>query len=166
MARGSSNRRSAVGSSAGRQTSFANEADYTPDDLGSLLDPLAPAQPLGPSVTGNIADTSDDRFWHPDPSPFRLPRSVRIGVPGLYTVEFHRRPVISYSKPIYAHRGLPKGLQIPVGLKTESPLFVKKCISRKIRRQVIFAKEKLFRTRSKGSGAKTRHRDRWSSVSC
>lgn len=165
MARGSSSRRSAAGSSGVSQSTITTP-NAPADELDALLDPLAPAQPLGPSVTGNIADTEDDRFWHPDESPLRLARSVRIGVPGLYTVEFHRRPVIAYSKPIYAHRGLPKGLQVPVGLKTESPLFVKKCIGRKIRREVIFAKEKLFRTRSKGSGAKTRHRDRWSSVSC
>lgn len=83
----------------------------------------------------------DRRFWHPDPER----GAVEIG--GRWArVVVHSRPVVARSRALSAwglsDRGLPVGLQVPVGLRFESPFRVLTCLRRKIRRQVIFARRK------------------------
>lgn len=119
------------------------------DPLRSLLSPLAPSSPVFELDRSLLEDVSDDRVWHPDPDR----GAVTIG--GNWArVVVHPRPFVARTKPVYAWKGLPVGLQPPVGLKYESPLNVVKCVRRKIRRSVIFA----LKRNKKGSGAARRRK--------
>lgn len=91
----------------------------------------------------------DLRLWHPDPER----GAVEVG--GRWAkVVVHSRPVVARSRALsswgLSDRGLPVGLQVPVGLRFESPFRVLTCMRRKIRRQVIFARRKA------GKGVKRR----------
>lgn len=114
-----------------------------------LRDPTALFQPL-----------DDGRYWHPDPDQGAL----TIG--GRYArVIVHQRPLVARSKALSSWiggKGLPIGLQVPVGVKFESPYRVLTCVRRKVRRAVVFARGKA------GKGVKKRRpRRTWrSNVVC
>lgn len=102
-----------------------------------------------------------DTRRHDPTTPRKARTSFTIGG-NLARVVVHKRPWIAYSKPIWAYRGIPVGLQPPVGVMFESPFRVIRCLRRKIRRNVIFALRK-FR---KGAGAKHRRRNYDSNIRC
>lgn len=138
-------------------------ATYTPpqDPLADVLRPFysTPAR-LFDDVATPFTDFEDGRTFSPDVN--NKPRRAVVigGRPARLVV--HKRPIIAYGQPIYAYRGLPKSVQVPVGVKFESPLRVIRCLRRKIRRNVIFALNK----RRKGAGAKRRRRNEYSNVGC
>lgn len=143
MARGRAGRQSRA-SDASR---VANAPTLTPFSALSTL--------LGPAP---LLELEDGRQWHPDPD------RGALSVGGRYArVVVHKRPLVAYSRPIYAKRGLPAGFQVPVGTMFESPFRVITCLRRKIRREIIFARNKA------GSGVRRRRprpRDWKSNVSC
>lgn len=99
----------------------------------------------------------DRRAWGPDPER----GAVTFG--GQYArVVVHSRPVIARSNSVFTARGYPVGVQVPVGVRFESPFKVITCVRRKVRRQIMFAKRKA------GYGQKQRKpRRNWrSDVSC
>lgn len=99
------------------------------------------AVPIRPARLPSLSLHEDLRLWHPDPDR----GAVQIG--GRWAkVVVHSRPVVARSRALSAwglvDKGLPVGLQVPVGLRFESPFRVITCLRRKIRRQVIFARRK------------------------
>lgn len=124
--------------------------------LPSLPSRWVPAEPLA-----DLREVEDFREWHPDPDH----GAVTLG--GNWArVVVHPRPFVARSKPIYAWRGLPVGLQPPVGLKFESPLKVVTCVRRKVRREVIHALAKLRKKKKPGRGG-AKHRRTWrSEIKC
>lgn len=127
------------------------------DLLGSLLERVSmPPAVAEPSVT-NLADVEDGRLWHPDPEQGALTIGGRFA-----QVVVHKRPIVSRSNTIWSASGLPVGVQVPVGVRFESPLKVITCVRRKVRRQIMFA------TGRSGKGVKKRQpRRNWrSNVSC
>lgn len=154
MARGS--RRSAV------PTATAN---VTRDPLAQLLRPPAmPASNLNP-LPDPLSLLQDNRQWHPldefRPTLAVDQEGMRIGV-GRSAFHVHKRPVIVRSNTLWSARGLPVGLQVPVGTRWESPFKVVTCARRKVRRAVMFARKKV----GLGAKAKVRKRNRNSGVSC
>lgn len=99
----------------------------------------------------------DRRFWHPDPDHGMFTVGGRVA-----RVVVHKRPIIARSNTLWSPRGLPVGIQVPVGLRVESPFKVITCIRRKVRRQIMFA------TGRSGKGVKKRGpRRSWrSNISC
>lgn len=131
-------------------------ANAESDPLVQLLAPT-PAVSVFEATAEPLSLVQDNRVYHPEG-----PRqSVVIGG-RLARVVVHNRPAIAYGKPIYAYRGMPHGLQVPVGTKFESPFRVVRCLRRKIRREVIFA----LRKEKKGAGARKRRRNPDSGVKC
>lgn len=102
-----------------------------------------------------LADVpSDDRRrWHPDgdnrPVLTRSGTiaSVRVG-PASWTV--HKRPVVARG---YFGGVMPKGFQVPIGLKFANEWSVSTCIRRKVRREIIHAKNLVFKVKRRGAGA-------------
>lgn len=97
--------------------------------LGPLLEPPSP-----------LSEVEDRRTWHPDPDhgAFTLGGS-------LASVTVHRRPIIARSKTFSRWgfgRGIPVGVQVPVGIQYAHSFNVINCVRRKVRRQVIFARNK------------------------
>lgn len=125
--------------------------------VSSLANPLSAL--LSPSSLDDLSLSAveDGRSWHPDPEQGALTIGGRFA-----RVVVHSRPVIARSKPIWAWKGMPAGVQVPVGVRFESPFKVITCMRRKIRREVIFALNKG------GKGVKRRRgRRSWrSNVSC
>lgn len=123
----------------------------------------------GPSLDTTLSDLEDGRVWHPDPDRGAISlgnqsiarvvvdnRSIRFGN-NLANWTVHRRPWIAYSQPIWSWRGLPRNLQVPVGVRFESPLKVVTCVRRKVRREVIHALDKVRnKKREKGRGGARR----------
>lgn len=105
--------------------------------LTPLYSPLRLFQPL-----------DDGRYWHPDPD------HGALTVGGRYArIVVHKRPLIARNKALsgwIGGRGVPVGLQVPIGVRFESPYKVLTCIRRKVRREVIFARKKA------GSGVRRR----------
>lgn len=140
-------------------------ANASQDPLAALLRSPAMLRPVYSPVPTPLSLIEDLRQWHPlgDDRPFLAVdrRSVSFSV-GPNSVIVHRRPVISRSNTLWSSRGLPVGVQIPVGVRVESPLKVITCIRRKARRAVMFARRKV------GLGAKrrTRRRNSRSNVGC
>lgn len=81
-----------------------------------------------------LTEVEDRRSWHPDPGR----GAVTIG--GNWArVIVHPRPFVARSRPIWGH-GLPTAVQVPWGVMYESPFRVIRCIRRKVRREVMFAR--------------------------
>lgn len=120
-----------------------------------LLQPSLPS--LRPWRVSSFVDVEDGRSWHPDPER----GAVTVGGRWARLV-VHPRPAVAYSRPLWSWRGTPRGVQVPVGLRFESPLKVITCLRRKVRREVIFARRKA------GAGARSRVRARnWrSEIGC
>lgn len=108
-----------------------------------------------------IPEWDDARRFNPDPDP---PARLRSGTPARFSVAVtpfhtvHGRSAIARSY----YTNMPRGVQVPVGIKFSNPLSVTACIRRKIRREVMFAKG---RTR-KGAGARRHKRNAYSNVRC
>jgi len=125
----------------------ANASSLTRDALSSLLSEPEP-----------LVSVSDGRLWHPEGDD----RPV-LSIGGrVARVVVHKRPIVARSNTLWSASGLPKGLQVPVGLRYESPFFVLTCLRRKVRREIMFAKRKA------GFGKRNRRpRRTWrSDVSC
>jgi len=155
MARGSSTRRSAVS---------VTTANVAQDPLAQLLRPPAlPVTNYNP-LPDPLSLLQDNRVYHPLDE-FRPVLAVdrmgmTIGV-GRTTFNVHKRPIVARANTLWSSRGLPVGLQVPVGTRWESPFKVVTCARRKVRRAVMFARKKV------GLGAKAkRRRNRNSGVSC
>lgn len=108
--------------------------------LGTLSAPLVnPARLFEP--------LDDGRYWHPDPD------HGAMTVGGRYArVVVHSRPLVARSKGISSWiggRGFPVGLEVPIGVRFESPFRVLTCIRRKIRREIIFARNKAGRGKNR-----------------
>lgn len=135
------------------KASVPRVADETLTSLRALSGPfLSPVRLLQP--------LDDGRYWHPDPE------HGALTVGGRYAnVVVHSRPLVARSKTASSWiggRGVPVGVQVPVGVRFESPYKVLTCVRRKIRREVIFARDKA------GRGVKRRQpRRNWrSNVVC
>lgn len=87
------------------------------------------------SSLGSLVDVEDRRTWNPDPGRSAVTIGGRVA-----RVVVHKRPFIAYNRPIWAYRGMPVGVQVPVGVMYESPFFVIRCLRRKVRKAVIFAR--------------------------
>lgn len=113
----------------------------------SVPDPIDYALPTPfPSVSrAYLSDIAADRTS--DPFPDRPRSSRRQDV-----------PLVS-KKP---SRKVPRRLSHAYELNFEAPRYVVQCVRRKNRREVLFAKKKT----GKGSKAKIRRRNAWSSVRC
>lgn len=135
----------------------SNTSAPSRDLLGSLLAPVSMAPPLVPSGHLDLSAVEDGRLWHPDPEQGALTIGGRFA-----QVVVHKRPIVARSNTIWSASGVPVGLQVPVGVRFESPLKVITCVRRKVRRQIIFA------TRRNGKGVRKRQpRRNWrSNVSC
>lgn len=99
----------------------------------------------------------DRRAWEPDPERGALTFGGKYA-----RVIVHSRPVVARANTLFSSRAYPVGLQVPVGVRFESPFKVITCVRRKVRRQIMFAKKKA------GYGKKQRMpRRNWrSNVSC
>lgn len=113
--------------------SRSNTSAPSRDLLGSLLAPVSMATPLA-IPSGHLLDIEDGRLWHPDADHGALTIGGRFA-----HVVVHKRPVIGRANTIWSGRGLPVGVQVPVGIQFESPLKVVTCVRRKVRRQIMFA---------------------------
>lgn len=141
-----------------RQRSRSNTSAMARDPLRSLLMPVTPSLPLARPSLSNLFEVEDLRTWHPDPEQGALTIGGRFAA-----VIVHKRPVIARANTIWSARGLPVGVQVPVGFRFESPFKVITCLRRKVRRGVIFARGKA------GFGVRRRRvgRRSWrSNVSC
>lgn len=146
----------------GFSNSYTPTANSTAALLSGLNAPLLPSRPLLPEF-GPFIEVEDGRTYNPvDPSFRSLTIGGSIARINVAKVVVHKRPVIAYGQPIYAYRGLPRGVQVPVGVKFESPFRVVRCLRRKIRREVIFA----LRKEKKGAGARHRRHNAFSKVGC
>ena len=122
----------ARGRGGSRRTVRDVSTDARRDAIGSLTRSVLPGLFVEPPSPLSIEDR---RFWHPDPDRGAITLGGRFA-----RVVVHKRPPIAFSKSLYAYRGLPRGIQVPVGVRFESPLKVVTCIRRKIRREVILAR--------------------------
>lgn len=114
-----------------------------------------------PFPTRPLTEVEDFRRYDPDPEPAARdhrgrPARFSVAVSPFHTV--HSRSVVARSY----FTGMPRGFQVPVGIKFSNPLSVVACVRRKVRRAVLFAKGK----RHKGSGARHRRRNAYSNVGC
>lgn len=134
MARGRSNRsNSAVGS----RVSHNAPAHRSLSPLEGLTTRL-PSR-----VSTLLSDVEDLRLYHPDPER----GAVTFG--GRYaSVTVHNRPVVARSQRLQRwgfNRGLPVGLQVPVGVQFAHAFNVLTCVRRKVRREVLHARKKTGR---------------------
>lgn len=106
----------------------------------------------------------DGRFFNPDAGYEPAARNFHTGRPARFSVSVspfhtvHGRSVVSRSY----FTGMPRGFQVPVGVKFSNPLSVVACVRRKVRRAVMFAKGKT----RKGSGSRHRRFNSLSNVRC
>lgn len=135
----------------------SNTSARSRETLDSLLSPVSIGPAVEPDLSPVLSDVEDGRVWHPDPDRGALTIGGRFA-----SVVVHSRPVIARSKPIWSWKGLPVGVQVPVGVRFESPLKVVTCLRRKIRRNVIFALDKG----GKGSGKRQPRRTWRSDIKC
>lgn len=134
MARGSRNSSSTARSP---QRSLASLSGLLPS--GRLTIPV-----LGTPRPFNLDEVEDGRLWHPDPDHGALTVGGRWA-----SVVVHKRPIIARSqalKPL-GFRGMPRAIQVPVGVQFHSPFKVITCVRRKTRRMVLFAKRKTGKGR-------------------
>lgn len=122
-----------------------------------LSSPL-PSSPVFPSVfDGPLSELEDRRVWHPDPEQGSLTIGGRFA-----SVTVHQRPLIARSQTFTRlgfGRGIPVGLQVPVGVRFAHSFDVINCVRRKVRRQVLHARRKT------GSGVKRKNpRHTWRSA--
>lgn len=99
----------------------------------------------------------DRRAWDPDPERGALTFGNRYA-----RVIVHPRPVIARANTLFSASAYPVGIQVPVGVRFESPLKVVTCVRRKLRRKIMFAKRKA----GFGQRQKMPRRDWRSNVSC
>lgn len=142
MARGRSN--------SGRMA--ARSQNPTASANNSLSAFLSPS----PAPSLSLSDIEDNRLFTFDP-----PSSMTIGG-RVARVIVHKRPIIARANTIFSARSYPVGLQVPVGIKFESPLKVITCLRRKIRRQIMFVTNKA----GKGVRKRRPRRSYRSTVSC
>lgn len=119
----------------GRSSSRRSKPDVTRDTSRIANDWSLSSLLLRPEP---MTDVEDRRLWSPDVEPSGVTIGGRVA-----RVIVHRRPVVARANTILTPRGLPVGLQVPIGLRYESPLFVLTCLRRKIRREIMFAKRKV-----------------------
>lgn len=122
----------------------------------SLTTLFAPGRSLVTSPV--LSGFEDNRFYHPDPE------HAALTIGGKYaSVTVHERPVLKRSQALrrwgFGGRGVPIGLQVPVGIKFQHPFNVATCVRRKIRRSVLFARNKAGK-----SGRRGRYRRTWKSA--
>lgn len=131
------------------------------DDLTTSLGRFGLLSPSYRPGFPSLVEVEDGRSWHPDPDR----GAVTIG--GRWArVVVHPRPIVARTKPLWAWKGMPIGLQPPVGLRFESPLKVVTCVRRKVRREVIFALDRQRSRKSGGRGGR-RYRRTWrSNIGC
>lgn len=102
------------------------------------------AAPFGFS---SLNEVEDGRLWHPDPD------AGALTIGGRYArVIVHSRPIIKRSQTLskwgITDRGIPIGVQVPVGIKYHNAFNVINCVRRKVRKQVLFARKKTGRGKS------------------
>lgn len=128
----------------------------TRDTNAIANDPLSSLLSSGPALSP-LLEVEDARAWHPDPEQGALTIGGRFA-----RVVVHSRPVVARANTIFSPSSYPVGFQVPVGVRFESPFKVVTCLRRKIRREIMFARNKA------GKGVrKRRPRRSWrSNVSC
>lgn len=127
------------------KSSKRSERDPLEIAIGPMLGPLSPSPLVSPLLPSPLvlSEIEDGRQFHP---------------------EFDSRPALTIggSPTRTVARGKPARLfNVSHRLGFDQPVHVVRCVRRKQRREVLFAKR---RTR-KGSGAR-RHRNQWSNVHC
>lgn len=105
-------------------------------DTSVLSLPSVPARLPSPAFSP-LSEFEDRRAWDPDPERGALTFGGRYA-----RVVVHSRPVIARANRIWSASAYPVGVQVPVGVRFESPFKVITCLRRKIRRGVIFARNK------------------------
>lgn len=130
-----------------RGSSKRGQRDAFDPSLAELLAPPDPLPRLTPVTTfhdfgfGQLSDFEDNRRW----SPFKFSDAVSVG-----------------GNPAPTRRLPPSRWSPPPAIGFDDPRTAIRCVRRKQRREVIFAKNK----RRKGAGARRRRRDFFSNVRC
>lgn len=95
---------------------------------------------LPPLALSPLSLFEDRRAWDPDPERGALTFGGRYA-----RMVVHTRPVIARANTLWSPSAFPVGIQVPVGVRFESPFKVITCLRRKVRREIMFARNKAGR---------------------